>query len=308
MTAIRLESSVEHFLRSISELQSNIQTVQRRLSTGIRIERASDSPTRVVDIIARETQLERSEQVRTNLGRASAEVEAGSQSIQLAIRAIEQAIVIGSQAATSVQTSPERQATLAAQVSALHDELVRLSNTTAEGRFIFAGDDSQQAPYQANSANPNGVDRLTTADATRMVLDVDGSRFLAGRTAEEIFDHRLSDDSLAPDNAFAALQDLLAAAQSGDTTAAEAALDRLHAAHDHLNHQLAFYGSVQDRIDNGVNRGHDLEVQLRTELSAIRDTDLAAAAVELARLQSNIQIAVQAQSSFTTPSLFDFLR
>ena len=173
---------------------------------------------------------------------------------------------------------------------------------------MFGGDNDQQAPYQVNTANANGVDRLNTSPATKLVLDFDGSRFLAGRTAQEIFDHREADDSLAQDNAFAAVQSLRTAIDAGDTAGIEDAMTKLHAAHEYLNRQFAFYGSVQNRITDSINLGQQNEVRMRSELSDIRDTDTAAAALQLAEIQTSIEAALRAQGTTAgAPNLFTYL-
>lgn len=298
----------EHFLNALTQLQKRLQIVQRQLSSGYRIERASDAPDRVYDVIYRQSQIQHSNQILKNMARVQANVEAADASISQAVTVLEEAIVTGTQA-LNINTNAETRAALAEEARSHHESLVRLSLTTTEGSFVFGGDQNEQAPYQINTANANGVDRLSTAPATKLVLDFDGSRFLAGRTAQEIFDHREPDDSLSQDNAFAAVHELRTAIEAGDTAGVEASMVKLHAAHAYLNRQFSFYGSVQNRITASINQIQQSEVRMRGELSEIRDTDVAAAAVQLAEIQTSIEAALRAQGSTTgAPNLFDYLR
>jgi flagellin-like hook-associated protein FlgL len=114
-------------------------------------------------------------------------------------------------------------------------------------------------------------------------------------------------NSLASDNAFAALQALQAAVQSGDVAQTAIAIENVKAAHVFLNQQLAYYGNVQNRVSRAIEQSHQLETRVEAELSNIRDTDLAAAATELLRIQTSMQATLQARASFATPSLFDLL-
>lgn len=298
----------EYFLSALSQLQNRLQVVQRQLSSGLRIERASDAPDRLYEVIHRQSEITYSGQVLKNMARVQSTVDAADASLQQAAKVLEDAIVTGSQA-LNINVDQQRRAALAEEARSQHEELVRLSLTSAEGRFVFGGDEDLQAPYQINTANPNGTDRLTTAAATKLVLDFDGSRFLSGRTAQEIFDHREPDDSLSQDNAFAAIHGLRTAIEAGDTAAVEASMLKLRAAHEYVNRQFSFYGSVQNRITNSINQGQQTEVRMRSELSQIRDTDVAAAALQLAQIQTSIEAALRAQSSNTpAPNLFDYLR
>jgi flagellin-like hook-associated protein FlgL len=54
-----------------------------------------------------------------------------------------------------------------------------------------------------------------------------------------------------------------------------------------------------------VNHGFAIETRLSEEISAMRDTDLAVAAVELTNLHTSIQAALQARANFELPTLFD---
>lgn len=306
--AVQLDPAAEYFLNSIRRLQSQLETVQRRVSSGVAVEKPSDAPRQIVDIVRREAQTAELTQTRFGLGRVGAEVDAAEASLRQAVRVIEQAIVVGSQAASNSIDSPERQAALQTETDGLLDELVRLSLTQSEGRYVFGGDADQQPPYEIDKGNATGVNRLSTAPSTRLAVDYDGSRFLTGRAAQQIFDSRDGSDNPDQNNAFAALADLRAAIAAGDSDLARGALERLESSHDHLNQQLSFYGGVQRRIDNSVQQARSVEVRLTSELSELRDTDIAKSAVELARLEASLQAAMSARAAFTTQSLFDFLR
>ena len=306
--AIQLDPAAEYFLGSLQRLQSRLQTVQRQVSSGLAVEKPSDAPRQVVDIVTRDAELSGLSQTRTNLGRVRSEVDAAELSLQQAVRAIEQAITIGAEAASTAFDSEARRATLEGEAAGLHEELLRLSLTQSEGRYVFGGDEPRQAPYALDAGGLNGVSRLNAAPATRLAVDFDGSRFLTARTAQQIFDSRDAADAPDENNAFAALTALRDAIAAGDPDQVLTAMESLKTAHDHLNQQLAFYGGVQRRIDGSVQQARNVEVRLTSELSAIRDTDVAAAAVELSRLEASLQAALQARTAFTTPSLFDFLR
>jgi len=303
----QLDPASQQFLDNLAQLQLSLLRVQRQISSGVKIQRPSDGPDRVIDIVHRESSVARAVQIRQSMENLQAETNAAEAGLQQAVRILEEALVVGQTALSTASNQPGRNDILAGQLAGLHEHLVRLSLTTVGGSFVFGGDNDGQPPYRLNAAQPNGVDQLTNGSATRLVLDADGSRFTARRSAEEIFDHRNPDDSLAQDNAFAALQALRVAVQDGDTAQISTAFDNAKAAHVYLNQQLAFYGSVQNRVSRAMEQSHLIETRLQGELSGIRDTDLAAAATELVRIQTSMQATLQARSNFTAPTLFDFL-
>jgi flagellin-like hook-associated protein FlgL len=196
---------------------------------------------------------------------------------------------------------------LAGEVTALLEQLVNASRTIVENRFIFGGDRDQDAPYQVNLANPNGVDRLTTASASRQAQHPSGVSFSVARTAEDIFDARNADDTLAANNVFAAMNGLRVALEADDDAGIESAMEALRGAGLHLNEALSFYGTVENELDEATDSSGKYDVRLRTELSARRDADLTEAILELERNRIHEEAAMGARALMPKNSLFDYL-
>jgi flagellar hook-associated protein 3 FlgL len=159
-----------------------------------------------------------------------------------------------------------------------------------------------------NLANANGVDRLLTSPATRLIQDSNGVVFAVSKTAQDLFDHRNPDDSLAADNVFAAVNSLRVALANNDQAGTEAAATSIQKAQDYLSLQGTFYGAVQNRVTNALDIAQKFQLQWKSALSNEKDTDVAAAATELTQEQLNQQAAMQAQASMPRNSLFDFLK
>jgi len=159
-----------------------------------------------------------------------------------------------------------------------------------------------------NLANANGVDRLLTAPATRLIQDSSGVVFAVSKTAQDLFDHRNPDDSLAADNVFAAVNSLRVALLNNDQGGVAAAAASIQKAQDYLSLQGAFYGAVQNRITNALDIAQKFQLQWKAQLSNERDTDVAAAATDLTQEQLSQQAAMQAQSAIPRTTLFDFLK
>jgi len=155
--------------------------------------------------------------------------------------------------------------------------------------------------------NPNGVDRLTTTQSTRLIQDASGITFSVSKTAQDIFDHRNSDDTLASDNIFAAVNSLRIALANNDQPGISAAIASIKAAQDYLSQQLAFYGGVQNQISNALNVAQKFQLQDKASLSQIKDTDVAAASIAMSQQQASYQAAIQAESAMPRTSLFSYL-
>jgi flagellar hook-associated protein 3 FlgL len=297
----------ETFLTSLRSLDDRIARANAQISSGIKVSTPADAPGSIDQILSLETNINQAGQITQNLGRVSAEVDTAQSVLQSAVKFVDDAITTGAQGASTTTNSVSSRPVLAQSLRHILETLVSLSQTTSEGRYIFSGDADNTPAYQVNYANPNGVNRLITAGATRLVEHPDGTNFGVSLTAQDIFDHRNPDDSLANDNVFAAINSLANALDANDQTGIETALSNLHSASDYLNLKLAFYGQAQNRIDDAVNTAEKNQVQWKVRLSQVRDTDIASAALELQQSQTNREAAINAQAKRPRTSLFDYL-
>jgi len=301
-----LNPSAELFLANVNRIQSQINQAESEVSSGLKISQPSDAPDQLEGLMRIRADIDRNTQVTTNLSEVKAETDTAEQALSTATQLLDTVTSLGTQGANFTQTASTRQA-MALQVQGILEQLVGLSNTTVQGRFVFSGDQDQSPSYDLNLANPNGVDRLLTTQATRQVTDASGVSFTVGLTAQNIFDHRNPDDTLAPDNVFAAVNSLRVALQINDQAGITTALASLSTADTYLYSQLSFYGSVQNRIQSAQTFAGQQNVQLQSALSQTQDADITQAAVTLTQSQTQLQAALSAQAARPRTSLFDFL-
>jgi flagellar hook-associated protein 3 FlgL len=301
-----LDPTRSQFLNDLASLQNRMTKTQAELTSGIRISKPSDDPTAVGDVLQLESDIGRATQVASNLNGVKSEVDTASGVVQNAVSLLDQARSLAAQGA-STTISPTDRTAMAAQAEQILNTLIDDSRATFDGQYLFSGDNSSQPAYSVNLANPNGVNRLVTAPATRLIQDSSGQTFAVAKTAQDLFDHRNPDDSLAADNVFAAVNSLRVALANNDQAGAVAAASAIQTAQDYLNQQGAFYGAVQNRITNALDVAQKFQLQSQTALSNERDTDVAKAATELTQEQLSQQAAMQAQASMPRNSLFDIL-
>ncbi len=303
----RFDPVREKFLADLASLQNRITKTQAQLTSGIRISKPSDDPSAVGDVLQLQSDIGRVSQVTTNLNRVKTEVDAASSVVQDSVSLLDQARSLAAQGASGTLDASAR-TTLAAQVEQILSALVDHSRAKFDGQYLFSGDSSSQPAYEVNLSNANGVDRLLTAPATRLIQDSTGVGFTVSKTAQDLYDHRNPDDSLAADNVFAALNSLRVALANNDQAGTAAAAASIQTAQDYLSQQSAFYGAVQNRLTNALDLAQKFQLQWQTALGNERDTDVAAAATDLTQEQLSQQAAMQAQASMPRSSLFDFLK
>jgi flagellar hook-associated protein 3 FlgL len=296
----------QQFLASLQLLQQQMAATQQQISSGSKISQASDAPTSVSDVLQLESDLGRVKQVASNLNLVSGQVNSAESALETATTLLDQVSSLAAQGAGSTVSAANR-ATFSQQVGQILSSLVAASQTQFNGAYVFGGDQPTSPSYQRDLNNPNGVDRLVTTQSTALIQDASGITFAASKTAQDIFDHRNPDDTLASDNIFAAVNSLRIALANNDTAGISSAISSIKTAQDYLSQQLAFYGGVQNQISNAQDLAQKFQLQDQTALSNAKDTDIAAASVALAQQQASYQAAIQAESTVPRTSLFSFL-
>jgi flagellin-like hook-associated protein FlgL len=220
------------------------------------------------------------------------------------VKLVERARVLAAEAATGTATNRASSAIEAAQI---HDQIVALTHTSSEGRYVFSGDKDSELLYAVDTTQSAGVDQLTTAGNTRLVEDVNGSRFSISKSAHELFDSRDGGGAPLEDNVFNAVHTLSQALAADDEAAVQQAIPKITASLEHLNRQLTFYGHAQNRVTDATTTAKRTIMARTEELSTVEDTDVTESLIRLQTSSLQLQVALGARAQMPTTTLFDFL-
>jgi len=306
MTPIGAHIGTAWFLNGIANLQQQEARTERELSSGYRINNASDSPSETPQLIELGSSLATVQTYQSNLSNVQTEATAADQAIGSGIALIQNAESLAAEGNNSGTTAAAAQ-TLASQVQAIQQQLVSITGTTVDGRFIFGGDQDQLAPYQYDAASATGVDSLTSPTSTRVVVNPEGQTVYQPLTAQRIFDPVDASGAPTASNTFAALQSLYTALEANDQPGVANALSSLQSASTYVNQQQAYYGAAEQRLTAEQNQAANQITSLQTQIGGIRDTDVAQAATELTTEQTDQSAALGAQAEISQKTLFDYL-
>lgn len=182
-------------------------------------------------------------------------------------------------------------------------DMVGITATQVNGRYVFSGDNDQTAPYALDLAQPNGVTAYAGSASTREAKHPDGSSFALSRTADAIFDNSNPGESV-----FGSLSRLQQAVLDNNPAETQNALSGLQTAQDHLHTEAAFYGMAQNRIRQATDYAANKDTELQTHLNSIQDADVTAAILELQDAEFQRQAALSARAKVPPTSLFDYLK
>jgi flagellar hook-associated protein 3 FlgL len=300
-------ATTEIFLSNLALSKQRASRDMQEMSSGYRVTSPSDAPADVISILQIQNNIALTKQTTSNLTRLKGEVDTGEATLATVVTLLQNANVLAAQALGPSQTADTRQA-LALQVRDIQEQMVGLSQTNADGRYIFSGDNEGAAQYSLDTTNlTTGVAQAFTTEETQQIADVGGT-FTPAITAQDIFDQRDSSDNPTASNVFAALQQLYNGLTNNDSTVIGDAIDDIKASSVHVNLQLAFYGTVQNRISSSLTVATRYQTQWTQQLSTLRDADVAAVISDLQANETQQSAALASQANFSPQSLFDYLK
>lgn len=290
------------FLAAANRLSSRINRAQLQISSGKRIQQASDAPDQVDNLLGLRADLARVTQIQKNLGRVKTETDTAERALESAVKVTERIRVLASRGATNLPETAESRAIYADEVNVLLEELVSIANTQVEGRYIFAGDDDRTVPYQIDPAPPHAISSYGGSRTLRSALGPSGGVFTFGITAEQIFDN--------PDparNVFANVAALRDALLADDQAAIEAALPGVDAAARQVVESQAAYGNIQARVASAETTVNENILRFKSQIAEIEDADLTEAILELNSATQTQEAAFSSKARGPRGSLFDYL-
>jgi len=293
--------TTQEFLNSVNRIGSEMTQAQTQLSTGLKVNVVSDAPDVISPLLQAQASLSTAQQITTNLGLVSTEVNTGEQALESATSLYDQVQTLSAEGATTTQTAAGR-ATIAQQLQSIEQQMVGLANTSVNGRYIFAGDSDQTQPYTFDPTQPDPVSAYQGSASTRTIEGPNGTTFPVALTAQQIFD---STDPTT--NVFTSINNMVTALNSNDQTAISTANAALPGVSTYLNSELAFYGTAQDAISSATTSAGTLVTQLQTQISGMQDADETQSILNLTQAQTEQQAALQSYQQMPRTSLFDYL-
>jgi flagellar hook-associated protein 3 FlgL len=184
-------------------------------------------------------------------------------------------------------------AALADQVDAIRNSLIKVANTTYNGRPIFGGTTSGTAAYD-NSGNYVGdtgaVSRTVGEKVTVQINQTGPQAFGSG-----------------PSDLFTLLSDISTNLRT-NPSALSANLTALDGALSTISSAQAGEGAAYRQVQNAQAVSTGVATNLASQLSDIQDIDLAEMAVQVTSANVTYQAALQTTANVRQLSLLEFLR
>lgn len=302
-----IAASNANFLNDLNNDELRISRDDQELSSGVRVNVASDAPNAVIPLLDDQNQVAQINQTVSNLNNQETVLQTADGALQNASSLLNQLISIGTEGATGTATTQTR-ASLGQQVQEIQQQLVALANTSVNGQYVFGGDSPYTQPYTYSWSSPEGVVSGGSPTNTISVEGLGGTSIIPSQTAGEIFDAQLPNNAGPdPGNVFQAVYQLGTALLADDTTGIQSAVASLQSAAGHVTESTVMYGESEDWVQQQLTDASSRSTTLSNNISQLRDADVASAATDLSQGQVSLEAALSAQSSLPTRTLFSYL-
>jgi flagellar hook-associated protein 3 FlgL len=291
---------------SLANLQASLQrgaTLQAQLSSGKRINKASDDPSGAISALSLQGEIDRNNQYNRNASDGNGWLTTVDTTLTSVNDLLSRARDLVVQAASTGSGDANSQQAIATELTQIRASVLQMANSSYLGRPIFGGTTAGSSAFQSGSTStiggqPDisyvgdaGTVQRRIADGSTVRVDADASAAF-GSGAGSVF------------NVLATVIDHLQtnpAALSNDITAIDASASNIRTS-------LTDVGVRQQRVQDAQSTVGARVLDLTARLSDVEDVDMPSTIVALQTQQVAYQAALGATAKVVQPSLLDFLR
>jgi flagellar hook-associated protein 3 FlgL len=303
--AIRVTQNMlnSNMLRNLHKSMRNMDKLQQQLASGKKVSRPSDDPVIATRGMFYRSSLMENEQYQRNVDEAQSWMDLTDKSLDEVgnvLKRVQELLVYSGDGGLS----PDDLKTIGAEVTELKNHLGTLANQQINGKYIFAGTETDKPPYDpaAPTTVPGGKGNFTNTNSSEITLEVSQNVFVAiNINAQNIFNY--------PNNAgnmFNVLDKIIDELNNG-RSAAQFQNDVIQQ-YDNLLSERASLGARVNRIELIKDRLNAQEVNVNELMSKNEDADVAEVITELKTQESVHRAALGAGARIIQPTLLDFLR
>jgi flagellar hook-associated protein 3 FlgL len=291
---------------SLANLQASLQrgaTLQAQLSSGKRINKASDDPSGAISALSLQGEIDRNNQYNRNASDGNGWLTTVDTTLTSVNDLLSRARDLVVQAASTGSGDANSQQAIATELTQIRASVLQMANSSYLGRPIFGGTTAGTSAFQAGSTatiggqpdityvGDSGTVQRRISDGSTVRVDADATAAF-GSGAGSVF------------NVLATVIDHLQtnpAALSNDITAIDASAGNIRTS-------LTDVGVRQQRIQDAQTAVGARVLDLTSRLTDVEDVDMPSTIVALQTQQVAYQAALGATAKVVQPSLLDFLR
>ena len=296
---------------------TKLSRTQEQLSTGKTILRPSDNPTDISRLMAVKAQKEINKQYTQNIDDGLTYLYTTDTALGTAGEMLAQANELAVQGANGTLDDQDMKA-IGEQIDKMIDEMVEVANTTAGGKYIFAGRTNSSPPFERDPNHPEVImykgdlKRISREIANLSQHTVDAPGVLDGKNgvfgevnADDLNNH---DEAAVTGGVFDTLIKLRNALNSGSQDTVNNMVEEIQNTTDHILVNRVAIGARTRHLEAAKDQMLDQETRLSQVMQNLQSADIARLSIDLGQQQLTYQTTLSAGANMLQTSLLNFLK
>ena len=289
-----------NIMRNLGKNYEALSEANHRVSSGKKIYKLSDDPVGMVTVLDLRSSLQNIDQLGRNIGMGRSWLDMGESALTQIEDMISDTQSLCVEMSSATKGTSER-ASAAPVVDNTLREMLTLTNTQVNGRYIFSGTNTDVEPFFYDESGTGEV--LYQGNGTAFSVKIGEEYNVAvGRNGEEIIGANWDDG-----NIFKTLVDLKNALSNDDVGGIQNALGNLENHAHSIRSLIADTGSKINRMTVKEEIISDLELAYRTRKTELEDADMTEAIMQLEGKELAYQAALASSTKMLNMSILNFL-
>ena len=283
----------------LSNAQEEEQAALRQMSSGRRVQVASDDPAASAALSVNLQEQSRQDQYLQSVSSVREMLSASDSALSGVVEVLTRAVTVGVEGATGTVSANDR-LSLANEIDGIRDQVLSLANTSFHGIHLFAGTNMTTQPFVLDTSSASGVTYKGNQQVNRVLIG-EGHAIPIGVAGDSLFADPTS-------NVFGALANLSNSLKSNDAIGVATATNQVRDALSHVSSLRVTYGSGLSQLDSDEAFLRSAKVQAQTRENDLVGVDPAEAITQMQQAQYARDATLAAMARTQQVSLLDYLQ
>ncbi len=298
-TRVNLETFISTTLANVQKSTANMSRLQEQISTGKRVNRASDDPAAARKILSLRSEDLSLDQYASNIQTATQALDYSASSLQSTSDILQRITELTMQGVSS-STDQGGRTIIANEINQLLETIMQSANSKRLGRYTFAGTKTTTEPF-VTTRDSSGKISAVTYQGNREVIEYNvgpNTNSVVNLTGDEVF---------MSTNLFQAIIRVRDNLESGSISFAQNELTNLDNAQQTVLNSIAKAGGISSTLQLTANRIEDTKLSLQEVMASAESADIAELVLKLTEQQSIFEASLSSGSYIFKTSILNYL-
>ena len=303
----------------LNDITTRLETLRKIGASGKKLNRPSDDPASIRPVLNTRKQLSNVDRYLETMGQSMDKMEATDGHLGHVENVLVRVKELAINAANGAMDDQALQV-LSEQIGHMREELLDASNSTVDGKYIFAGYREDTKPFTLNPAYvPGGYDPNNSAtwpyvyngDENPTSLEIaPGERLQVNITGTDLFFGDADNDGVVDPgrvNIFATVTNMMEAVAAGDVARIESEMSVLDQGAEQNRRIRSQLGSRAARVESAMQHQEEVRIDLKQILSRYEDADAIESFNNIIQQENAFQAALNVTAKVSQLSILDFI-